>query len=149
LKTPYLHGNKSKIIICLKSATIVFKSGHDKTREEILKESAEVLGRAGERLSAALRELERIESVIEGKAGALRELSGEAAGRGPEDMNRLARLERAITGEINSEIRRYNRAREYAKIRYYYLIVIREAVGFRRHKTVEEQYRIPPKKKAI
>ncbi len=127
----------------------MFKSGHDKTMEEILKESAEVLGRAGERLSAALRELDGIEQVIEGKAEILRELSGETSGRRPEDMRRLARLQHAITGEINSEIRRYNRAREYAKLRYYYLIVIREAVGFRRHKTVEEQYRIPPKKKTI
>jgi hypothetical protein len=127
----------------------VFKTGHDKTREEILKESAEVLGRAGERLSAALRELERIENVIEGKTETLKELSGEAAGRRPEDMKRLVHLQHAVTGEINNEIRRYNRAREYAKLRYYYLIVIREAVGFRRHKTVEEQYRIPPKKKII
>ena len=127
----------------------MFKTGHDKTREEILKESAEVLGRAGERLSAALRELERIENVIEGKTETLKELSGEAAGRRPEDMKRLAHLQHAVTGEINNEIRRYNRAREYAKLRYYYLIVIREAVGFRRHKTVEEHYRIPPKKKII
>jgi hypothetical protein len=130
--------------------TIVFKTGHDKTREEILKESAEVLGRAGERLSAALRELERIEKVIEGKAESLKGLSGGAMhGRGLEDMKRLAHLQNAITGEINSEIRRYNRARDYAKLRYYYLIVIREAVGFRRHKTVEELYRIPPKKESI
>ena len=130
--------------------TIVFKTGHDKTREEILKESAEVLGRAGERLSAALRELERIEKVIEEKAETLKGLSaGAVKGRGLTDMKRLAHLQHAIAGEINSEIRRYNRAREYAKIRYYYLIVIREAVGFRRHKTVEEQYRIPPKKKNI
>ena len=127
----------------------MFKTGHDKTREEILKESAEVLGRAGERLSAALRELERIENVIEGKTETLKELSEEGAGRRPEDMKRLAHLQHAVTGEINNEIRRYNRAREYAKLRYYYLIVIREAVGFRRHKTVEEHYRIPPKKKII
>lgn len=127
----------------------MFKTGHDKTREEILKESAEVLGRAGERLSAALRELERIENVIEGKTETLKELSGEAVGRRPEDMKRLVHLQHAVTGEINNEIRRYNRAREYAKLRYYYLIVIREAVGFRRHKTVEEQYRIPPQKKII
>ena len=127
----------------------MLKTGHDKTREEFLQESAEVLGRAGERLSAALRELERIENVIEGKEETLKGFSGEAPGRGAEDMKRLAHLQRAITVEINNEIRRYNRAREYAKLRYYYLIVIREAVGFRRHKTVEEHYRIPPKKKTI
>jgi len=128
----------------------VFKTGHDKTREEILKESAEVLGLAGERLSAALRELERIERHIEGKMESLKGLSGEAVNvRGMEGLKRLAHLQHAITGEINREIRRYNRAREHAKLRYYYLIVTREAVGFRRHKTVEEHYRIPPKKKTI
>ncbi len=128
----------------------MFKTGHDKTREEILKESAEVLGRAGERLSAALRELERIEKLIEGKTESLKGLSeGTVNGRGMQDMQRVAHLQHAITGQINREIRRYNRAREHAKLRYYYLIVTREAVGFRRHKTVEEQYSIPPKKKTI
>jgi hypothetical protein len=122
----------------------VYKSGHDKTREEITKESAEVLGRAGERLSAALRELERIEKMIEGKMETLKVLP-----RGSEDLQQIARLQRGITAEINREIKRYNRAREYAKLRYYYLIVTREAVGFRRHKTVEEIYRIPPKKKHL
>ncbi len=123
---------------------IVVKSGLDKTKEEILKESAEVLGRAGERLSAALRELERIEKVIEGKMDALR---GVAEGSG--DDQQIASMKQGITAEINREIKRYNRAREYAKLRYYYLIVTREAVGFRRHKTVEELYRIPPKKKHL
>lgn len=128
----------------------MFKTGHDKTREEILKESAEVLGRAGERLSAALRELERIEKLIEGKMESLKGLSeGTVNGRGVQDMKRPARLQHAITGEINREIRRYNRAREHAKLRYYYLIVTREAVGFRRHKTVEEHYSLPPKKKHL
>ena len=51
--------------------------------------------------------------------------------------------------EINGEIRRYNRARAYAELRYYYLIVTREAMGIRRHKAVEEVYRIPPKKKYL
>ncbi len=128
----------------------MFKTGHDKTREEILKESAEVLGRAGERLSAALRELERIEKIIVEKMESLKGLSeGALNGRGTQDMKRLAHLQHAITGEINREIRRYNRAREHAKLRYYYLIVTREAVGFRRHRTVEEQYSIPPRKKTI
>jgi hypothetical protein len=122
----------------------VYKSGLDKTREEIIKESAEVLGRAGERLSAALRELERIEKVIERKMESLKGLAGRS-----EDLQQIARQQHSITAEINREIKRYNRAREYAKLRYYYLIVTREAVGFRRHKTVEELYRIPPKKKHL
>lgn len=126
------------------NGVIVVKSGLDKTKEEILKESAEVLGRAGERLSAALRELERIEKVIEGKMEILEGVTAETG-----DEQQAASLRHGITAEINREIKRYNRAREYAKLRYYYLIVTREAVGFRRHKTVEEFYRIPPKKKQL
>ena len=51
--------------------------------------------------------------------------------------------------DINIEIERYNDAREYAKLRYFYLIVTREAMGFRRHTWVDEIYRIPPKKKPL
>jgi len=39
--------------------------------------------------------------------------------------------------------------KEYAQLRYYYLIVTREAMGFRRHKAVEDVYRIPPKRKYL
>ena len=49
--------------------------------------------------------------------------------------------------ELNREINKFNAAREHAKLRYYYLIVTREAMGFRRHASVEEAYRIPPRKK--
>lgn len=106
------------------------KTAWEKTQEELLKERAEVLGRAGEALAKALSDLEAIGRVI---GESLRE-----AGEQP-DPETLT--------EINGEIRRYNRAREYAQLRYYYLIVTREAMGFRRHKTVEEVYKIPPKKK--
>jgi len=39
--------------------------------------------------------------------------------------------------------------RELAKLRFYYLIVTREALGLRRHQKVEEMYRIPPIKKYL
>ena len=120
----------------------------DKTKEEIIKESAEVLGRAGERLVAALEELDKIERLIEGKAGLLGSLAAPQRGNGgPAPGRRPPSAEELLRAEINREIRKYNRAREYAKLRYYYLIVTREAVGFRRHKTVEEHFKIPPKKK--
>jgi hypothetical protein len=108
------------------------KSAWEKTQEDLLKERAEVLGRAGEALAAALSDLETIDRSI---SASLR-----ASGKRPD-----AEL---LTG-INEEIRHYNRAREYAQLRLYYLIVTREAMGFRRHKTVEEAYRIPPKKKYL
>ncbi len=108
------------------------KSAWEKTQEELLQERAEILGRAGEALSSALSDLEKIGRSI---AERFRE-AGEHPG--PE-----------ILTEINGEIRQYNRAREYAQLRYYYLIVTREAMGIRRHKMVEEAYKIPPRKKYL
>ena len=49
--------------------------------------------------------------------------------------------------EINEGIKRYNKKIEYVKLRYYYLVVIREAIGFRNHKWIEKIYKIPEKKK--
>ena len=108
------------------------KSAWEKTQEEIVKERAEVLGRAGEALAAALSEVEKIDRLINESV----RMAGERPG-----LETLA--------EINGEIRRYNRAREYAELRYYYLIVTREAMGIRRHKAVEEVYRIRPKRKYL
>ena len=108
----------------------------DKTEAEIIQERAEVLGRAGERLALALNQLKAIESIIDIKMESLSD---------PGSKSRRAEL----IGDINGEIRHYNEAREYAKLRYYYLIVTREAMGFRRHKSVEEVYSIPPKKKPL
>ena len=108
------------------------KSAWEKTQEELLKERAEVLGRAGEALVAALSDVEKIGRSI---SASLRE-----AGERPDS--------KFLTG-INEEIRHYNRAREYAQLRLYYLIVTREAMGIRRHKTVEEMYKIPPQKKYL
>lgn len=111
------------------------KENVEKTDLEILQERAEVLGRAGEKLASALNRLRAIESVINMKMESLR--GAQAAG--PSDL----------VNDINCEISLFNEAREYAKLRYYYLIVTREAMGFRRHKMVEEQYSIPPKKKPL
>ncbi len=108
------------------------KSAWEKTQEELLRERAEVLGRAGEALAAALADVDKI--------GRLITESIRAAGDDPDPETLL---------ELNGEIRRYNRAREYAQLRFYYLIVTREAMGFRRHKAVEDIYKIPPKKKYL
>ncbi|MDD5234015.1 MAG: hypothetical protein PHG91_11535 [Syntrophales bacterium] len=102
----------------------------EKTEAELVKERAEVLGRAGEALSKALMILRGIEESIQSKL---------ATGTGDDDSLR----------ELNAEISNYNHARENAKMRYYYLIVTREAMGFRRHPFVEEFYKIPPKKRAL
>jgi hypothetical protein len=115
------------------------KTGFEKTTEEIFQERADVLYRTGEALSDALRELTSIGKVVDS---------------GIEDLDTLTENEEPGTlgkvyARINGEISRYNRAREYAKLRYHYLIITREAMGFRRHTWVEEIYRIPPRKKHL
>jgi hypothetical protein len=58
-------------------------------------------------------------------------------------------LRRQMVVEINREISRFNRVREYALMRHYYLIVTREAMGMRRHHWVDQHYRVPPRKKHL
>lgn len=115
------------------------KDGFEKTLEEIFRERADVLYRTGEALSDALRKLNSIAEIIDDNI---------------ENLNNFTEMEesgdiRRLSTEIDREISRYNRAREYAALRYHYLIITREAMGFRRHKWVEEIYRIPPKRKHL
>lgn len=123
----------------------MFKDSAEKTDLEILQERAEVLGRAGEKLSAALQQLNVIEEVIAAKVQSVHETRERMTTCGDRGEGGKGVLKEALR-DINREIRRYNEAREYAKLRFYYLIVTREAMGFRRNKAVEEQYPIPPKK---
>ena len=113
-------------------------------REEMLKERAEVLGRAGEKLAAAIEKMSIIEQGIDERLKHFRFAVKKLEKRGGE--NEIASLKQDIVAEINREIGKFNRAREYAKLRYYYLIVTREAMGMRRHHWVDEWYRIPPRK---
>ena len=113
-------------------------------REEMLKERAEVLGRAGEKLAAALEKMKTIEQGIDERLKQFRIVAKKYEENGDDD--KLVSMKKDIAGEINREIGKFNRAREYAKLRYYYLIVTREAMGMRRHHWVDEWYRIPPRK---
>ncbi|HUH66651.1 MAG TPA: hypothetical protein VLZ07_09460 [Syntrophales bacterium] len=113
-------------------------------REEMQQERAQVLGRAGEKLAAAIAKMRGIEDTIEERLKKF-ELDSKRY-EGKVISGKSASLRHEFIGEINREIGRYNRAREYAKLRYYYLIVTREAMGMRRHHWVEELYRIPPRK---
>jgi len=113
-------------------------------REEMLKERAEVLGRAGERLATSIEKMSIIEQGIDERLQHFRLVVKKCEKRGGD--NEIASLKQDILGEINREIGKFNRAREYAKLRYYYLIVTREAMGMRRHHWVDEWYRIPPRK---
>ncbi|HEX7534479.1 MAG TPA: hypothetical protein VF343_04410 [Syntrophales bacterium] len=113
-------------------------------REEMLKERAEVLGRAGEKLAAAIDKMRIIEQGIDERLKHFRFTMEKYEERGSD--NKIASLKQEMMGEINREIAKFNRAREYAKLRYYYLIVTREAMGMRRHHWVDEWYSIPPRK---
>jgi hypothetical protein len=113
-------------------------------REEMLKERAEVLGRAGEKLAAAIEKMSIIEQGIDERLQHFRSIAKKYEENGDDD--KLVSMKKDIAGEINREIGKFNRAREYAKLRYYYLIVTREAMGIRRHHWVDEWYRIPPRK---
>ncbi|MBN1662928.1 MAG: hypothetical protein JW943_04935 [Deltaproteobacteria bacterium] len=121
------------------------KTPEDILKEELLKERAVVLGRTGESVQKALDKLRTAEAVIE----KLREHLSVLAGQ--DDLQTMpcgnpAWEKRQAVAEINKQIDQYNRMREYAKLRYYYLIVTREALGLRRHGWVEKAYPIPPKK---
>ncbi len=113
-------------------------------REEMLKERAEVLGRAGEKLAAAIDKMRIVEQGIDERLKRFRFTMEKYEGRGGD--NKIASLKQEMMGEINREITKFNRAREYAKLRYYYLIVTREAMGMRRHHWVDDWYSIPPRK---
>jgi hypothetical protein len=113
----------------------------------MMKERAEVLGRAGEKLAAAIEKMRIIEQVIEERLKSYRSIV-EKSEDGYDD-GKLASRRQKIFKEVNGEIGKFNHAREYAKLRYYYLIVTREAMGMRRHHWVEESYRIPPRKKYL
>jgi len=116
-------------------------------QEEILQERAAVLGRAGEKLATALEKMRSIDRVIEERLQNLSALVEK--GEGKHHHNELVSVRKKMVKEINGEINKYNHAREYAKLRYFYLIVTREAMGMRRHHWVEEIYTIPPRKKYL
>jgi hypothetical protein len=119
----------------------------DILKEEFLQEKAAVLGRAGEKVYTALENLRGIEKIIEDLSESFNQIVEKC--RAPYDDNNLMFLRKQALKELNAEISRFNRVREYAKLRYYYLVVTREAMGMRRHHWIEDVYRIPPKKTLI
>lgn len=126
------------------------EKSYDLTQEEILRERALVLARAGDSVQRALEKLRAIEKVIADKEYLLNEINESGIkGNKTEDDDAPHVSPEKLISEINQNIYAYNKMREYAKLRYYYLIVTREAMGLRRHKMVEDIYRIPSKKQSI
>lgn len=115
------------------------KTPEDILKEELQRERAVVLGRAGESVQKALDKLKAAETAINALTESLHSCSATAGNAG----------RRRAVKEINEQIHQYNRLRDYAKLRYYYLVVTREAMGLRRHHWVEKTYPIPPKKRTL
>lgn len=122
----------------------------EQTQEDIFRERALVLARAGESVQAALEKMKKIEEGIEDKLEVLSMINDTSHVPWESNDADTPRYSRdTLFDDINRDILKYNNAREYAKLRYYYLIVTREALGLRRHKMVEEFYKIPSKKDYI
>jgi hypothetical protein len=109
--------------------------------EELLREKAAVLTRAGFAVDEVIGQLKKIDREIEEKMSLLN--SCEADKRSAE----ASRKKQLICDEINFNIDQFNALHQKAHLKYYYLIVTREALGLRRHEMIREIYRIPEKKK--
>ena len=101
-----------------------------KVETEIRQEKAEALGRVGERLERALRELETFGRDIMNLAR-----STPASG-----LTNTA----GVAAEIGEMLARYTRLRAEAKQWRDCLIIQREAVGLWRHEDVDRLYPVPP-----
>ncbi|HOJ51473.1 MAG TPA: hypothetical protein PLT64_02030 [Syntrophales bacterium] len=107
-------------------------------QQEIMRERAEALTRAGNRVDEALGRLRALAEHIECLKRELSHL--------PPDS---PHMRQHLVNTINESIRHYNELRKHADLRYYYLIVTREALGLRHHQRVAEIYAIPPRMKLI
>ena len=110
--------------------------------EELLRERAVVLSRAGFAVEDALEKLAKIEEQIEDKLRYFYSYRKDDSVRGGQSRQ-------AFLNDINLIIDQFNAACQKAEIQYYYLIVTREALGLRRHETVQRLYLVPPKKKKM
>jgi hypothetical protein len=115
----------------------------DNLLEELLREKAAVLSRAGMAVDDAIGQLMRVDREIEVKISLLKALSEN------EHASETSQKKQSIHEEINLSIDRFNTIRQKAQLQYYYLIVTREALGLRRHEMIQEIYRIPEKKDKI
>jgi hypothetical protein len=113
----------------------------DNLLEELLREKAAVLSRAGMAVDEAIEQLMRMDREIKAKISFLNSFNGD------KHVLDIPQEEQLILEEINLSIDQFNTTRQKAQLQYYYLIVTREALGLRRHEMIQEIYRIPGKKK--
>ena len=122
------------------------KTVQDILQDEMLRERAVVLARAGEHLADALKKLEKFDSEIAAGMAAWQSGVGNVGSVSPDGVDDDRRR---LICELNRKIGLYNRQREQVRTRYYYLIVTREALGIIHHQRLEEIYRIPPPKRLL
>ncbi len=115
----------------------------DNLCEELLRERAAVLSRAGAAVSDAIDRLMRMDREIEKKIFFLKALIRN------KNKREILQEKKLICEEINLSINQFNAIRQKAHLQYYYLIVTREALGLRRHEMIQEIYRIPAEKKEL
>jgi cobalamin biosynthesis protein CbiG len=118
-------------------------SHHDNLCDEIFRERAAVLSRAGSAVSEVIDLLNMLENEIESKKHLLDILSF------GDDIIGICCDKRVLCAEINEIIEKFNDACKIVQLKYYYFIVTREAMGLRRHDFVREIYKIPEEKKKI
>jgi hypothetical protein len=116
---------------------------HDTLCEELLRERAAVLSRAGIAVEDALAELTKLDHKLQIKNEQLKSLQQHK--HVPDNLNK----QRALIEEINMIVDQFHAVRQKTQLKYYYLIVTREALGLRRHDRIQEIYIIPVKKKKI
>ena len=115
----------------------------DNLLEELLREKAAVLSRAGMAVDEAIEQLMRIGREIEVKISLLNTFCWN------NHASEMLQKKQMVCEEINLSIDQFNAIRQKAQLQYYYLIVTREALGLRRHEMIQNIYRIPAKKEKI
>jgi hypothetical protein len=115
----------------------------DNLLEELLREKAAVLSRAGMAVDEALQQLTRKDQEIEAKLSLLNTCIWN------KHTSEMMQNKQRVFEEINLSIDQFNSIRQKAQLQYYYLIVTREALGLRRHEMIQDIYRIPDKKEKI
>jgi hypothetical protein len=93
---------------------------------DIMKEKAEALGRVGGRLDESLRSIKSLDQRIT-----------------------ILKKEGKAAREVNALMREFNEMRKRALQYLHYLIIQREAIGFRRHANIKGMYQIPPEKRPL
>jgi hypothetical protein len=136
------------LLVCMRkkvmNTTLSRKNEHyDNICEELLRERAAVLSRAGRAVSDAIELLTKLDNEIERKMSFLEDLKSNG------NTQDVEQSMQTINEEINLLIEQFNAICRKAHLQYYYLIVTREALGLRRHDRIQEIYIIPDEKKKI